>query len=691
MRTSYIASVIALAQSLPTQACDDCYGPQNDVVLTRNVRRMQPDAQEATVQPRAPLEWGQLNFLHTTDTHGWLEGHIKEQNYGADWGDFVTFSRHMKHMAGNYGVDLLLVDTGDLHDGAGLSDATRPNGNVSNAIFENIDYDLLTIGNHELYVTEIAYETFSNFSKFYGDKYITSNVQIINPTTGQFEYIGSQYRYFTTNHGLRIMAFGVLFDFTGNSNVSKVIKTADLVKQQWFLNAINFDRPIDLFVVIGHNPPRPTASTSTFGTLFKTIRNLRPNIPIQTFGGHTHVRDFVVYDNKATGLESGRYCETLGFLSMSGINSSTYRGNRNPRGVPNPTRKAVAVPSGTASASLSSGTTSVMASNSSSNGTTNSTTSATSTLVYSRRYLDWNRLTFAYHASGSQDFDYRSGLRVSEEITNERKTLNLTALYGCAPATYCQYCQPFGAPGNIFTLTEIALATVVVNSSRANNPRLIIINTGSIRFDLVKGPFTYDDSFIVSPFDDSFQFLPDVPYSLASQVIGIRNAGAFEKRELTADDFDFPQLTLDRDICRDPPISHDHLEPRSFAGGRVVRRQNTAPTPGYTTKDDFGTDGDDTPHSAIPNFRQPNNVQANASFPADGSKPEKVDLVFLDFIAKDIVSALNSVGGKYTTANVQQYLPKSFTTNSYLPAYAKVAWQAGVPNCPVGQGVGFSS
>jgi 2',3'-cyclic-nucleotide 2'-phosphodiesterase (5'-nucleotidase family) len=35
---------------------------------------------------------------------------------------------------------------GDLHDGAGLSDATSPNGNVSNIIFENVDYDLLTIG-----------------------------------------------------------------------------------------------------------------------------------------------------------------------------------------------------------------------------------------------------------------------------------------------------------------------------------------------------------------------------------------------------------------------------------------------------------------------------------------------------------------------------------------------------------------
>jgi len=106
--------------------------------------------------------------------------------------------------------------------------------------------------------------------------------------------------------GLRIMSFGVLFDFTGNSNVSKVIKTADLVKESWFLDAVNYKQPIDLFVVIGHNPIRPSASSSTFGTLYKTIRSIRPEIPIQGFGGHSHVRDFVVFDEMSTGLESGK-------------------------------------------------------------------------------------------------------------------------------------------------------------------------------------------------------------------------------------------------------------------------------------------------------------------------------------------------------------------------------------------------
>ncbi|KAH8926560.1 Metallo-dependent phosphatase, partial [Atractiella rhizophila] len=486
-------SLVSLAR-----ACSDCYGPSSPLAHNRIVPRMQPDAQGATTGPRGPLAWGQINFLHTTDTHGWLEGHLGEQNYGADWGDFASFTSHMKDKAKKLGVDLLLVDTGDLHDGAGLSDATSPNGAVSLPIFENIQYDLLTIGNHELYVTEVAYETFRNFSKAYGERYLTSNVQIANPSTGDFEYIGQQYRYFKTDHGLRIMAFGVLFDFTGNSNVSKVIPAAEMVKQDWFISAVNYKQPIDLFVLIGHNPVSFNVSSSSMDTVFNAIRSARPDVPIQGFGGHTHIRDFRVWDQQATGLESGRYCETVGWLSMSGIKSSTYHGNPFPAGVPHPTQLAISVRS-------------------------NSTKSHKSILqgpVYFRRYLDWNRRTFAYHAVGSQNkLDTKKGVTITNEINATRTELKLTSVYGCAPATYCISCKPFGDPANIFSLLSKALSATVVNATRADKARIILINTGSIRFDLVQGPFTYDDSFIVSPFDDKFQYIADVPWGQASKVL----------------------------------------------------------------------------------------------------------------------------------------------------------------------------
>ena len=106
---------------------------------------------------------------------------------------------------------------------------------------------------------------------------------------------------------MKVMTYGVLYDFTGNSNVSKVVQGADLVKQQWFLDAISTPEPVDMFLLIGHNPARPSISGSTFGLVHRAIRAARPDTPIQIFGGHTHIRDFAVVDQSSTALEAGEF------------------------------------------------------------------------------------------------------------------------------------------------------------------------------------------------------------------------------------------------------------------------------------------------------------------------------------------------------------------------------------------------
>lgn len=105
-------------------------------------------------------------------------GHQKtsfpEPNYSGDLGDFASFVAHMKSLALKKDVDLLLIDSGDLHDGTGLSDGFPPGGidahavrfllryreeielltesRQSNQIFKDLPYDVLAIGNHELYI-----------------------------------------------------------------------------------------------------------------------------------------------------------------------------------------------------------------------------------------------------------------------------------------------------------------------------------------------------------------------------------------------------------------------------------------------------------------------------------------------------------------------------------------------------------
>ena len=92
--------------------------------------RRSSDSGWAITSPTRPLVWGDVNVIHTTDTHGWLLGHqepsFPEPYYSGDFGDFASFVNHMKEIAQEKGVDLLLVDSGDLHDGTGLSDGFPP-------------------------------------------------------------------------------------------------------------------------------------------------------------------------------------------------------------------------------------------------------------------------------------------------------------------------------------------------------------------------------------------------------------------------------------------------------------------------------------------------------------------------------------------------------------------------------------
>lgn len=364
-------------------------------------------------------------------------------------------------------------------------------------------------GNHELYYADIAYQAYNNFSKAWGDRYLTSNVQILDTTTNEYQYLGHQYRYFTTENGLRILAFGVLFDFTGNANVTKVIPAADMVNESWFQAILaSPPGPVDLFLVIGHNTVLKERAIGTFGFVHDAIRAVHPSTPVQIFGGHSHIRDFQIYDEATTALESGRYCETLGWLSMSGFSADNSGWTGAAADAPLTLAGDVAVPRPSRPAT---------------------TENATSTAPwrYSRRYMDWNRLTFEYHASGSQTnysvdpgaFDVAAGTETTAQIYDLRQQLNITARLGCAPQYWCVSCAEFNSSGSIYSLLAEALSAVVVNETRADKTRVTILNTGSVRFDLHKGPFLYDDTFIISPFDNVFVYIPDVPYSIARNTL----------------------------------------------------------------------------------------------------------------------------------------------------------------------------
>lgn len=145
---------------------------------------------------------------------------------------------------------------------------------------------MICSGNHELYKADTAEgELLHTVPEFQGS-YLASNIDIHNPKSGKLEPLAPRFKKFSTkNQGIRILAFGFLFDFTGNANNTVVQRVEDTVKEDWFTEALR-DREVDLIIVFGHVDIRSTE----YALLFKTIRSAQWDTPIQFFGGHSHIR-----------------------------------------------------------------------------------------------------------------------------------------------------------------------------------------------------------------------------------------------------------------------------------------------------------------------------------------------------------------------------------------------------------------
>lgn len=595
-------------------------------LLAAVAEAMQPTAAKPVPAPMRDLQWAQLNFLHTTDTHGWHGGHLQESQYSADWGDYVSFAHHMRKKADEQGVDLLLVDTGDRVEGNGLYDASKPKGQYTYDIFKEQDVDIICTGNHELYQADSAdqerHQTVPNFK----DNYLASNLDYIDPQTGEAVPMAQRYKKFQTkNQKLDVLAFGFLFDFTGNANNTRVQTVSKTIKEEWFQNAIR--EKADVFVVIGHIGVR----MDEIKQIYTEIRKQNWFTPIAFFAGHAHVRDAISLDAKAFGIASGRYFETIGWMSVDGLTKKKKNDKED--------IDAEAV-------------------------------------SFNRRYIDNNLFGLYYHTGLNETtFPTEHGRNVSKMVTEARKAMDLDQTFGCAPQDYWMARTKYPSNDSIYTwLDQQVLPDVVVNESRKDIPRLAIINTGAVRFDIFKGPFTLDTTYIVSPFMSKMAYIPEVPYSAAKQVLAILNSAT---RILEHPDYDTrmmgppEQWHITQDIIY-PDLAH--VEPVLHSDGqKPLSDAQDKPdlVGGYTTRDDIGTDGDDAVHAPINFYALPNCVQAEIGMPAEG-EPEYVDLVFTDFIIPWVLMALKFSGGDYNETSVQLWDEAPFT--DMLATWIKKNW-----------------
>lgn len=182
-----------------------------------------------------PIEWRAVNILHLTDVHSFIAGN-RHESIDSDYGDLLSFIGHMHDLAGARGVDLFVVNTGDIVDGTGMSDATPVAGEFLTPILQLIPYDAMTIGNHELYedatVDNLARP--GGFLEHFGDKCITSN-QLYNDSR---EPLSTRFSVIEGRNGARLLTFGFLYDFRDYCPKCFVAEVESVVQEQWFTDAV---------------------------------------------------------------------------------------------------------------------------------------------------------------------------------------------------------------------------------------------------------------------------------------------------------------------------------------------------------------------------------------------------------------------------------------------------------------------
>jgi hypothetical protein len=178
---------------------------------------------------------------------------------------------------------------------------------------------------------------------------------------------------------------------------------------------------------------------------------------------------------------------------------------------------------------------------------------STQNLTMNRRYLDPNRVTYEvrniatlgsfpkriprqYHTHRrNSSFDTSQGREITAGLEALAARFNLSDQFGTAPQDYTLSRDPYPSTGSLLSLmaTQVLPTALAINNTRNNISNIIITNSGGLRFDIYKGPFTKNDQLTASPFTNAFLYIADVPLGVASAVLPALNGeGANSRRDL---------------------------------------------------------------------------------------------------------------------------------------------------------------
>jgi len=342
-----------------------------------------------------------------------------------------------------------LFDSGDQMEGTGLSDATDVQGYYIFPVFQKLNYDGLTIGNHEL-GRELTLKYLRNeIIPTLGGSYVTSNTF----WKADNSYFGTPYKFIKSKN-VNLLVFGYIYNYNPNTITDTTEPTYSISNDQNIINAMS-NSDIDAIVLLCHINPEDPEDTNDIKKLYYHIRNINQNIPLIILAGHRHVRYFERYDPNAFVIESGRYFETMGYVEV----------NIDKKAITNVSYKWIS-PS----------------------------------------------LSAFYTMSGKTkaNFDTRLGNDVKQYMKDAYNRLHLNDTIGCALYTYCPYSLVTDKKGLYNLYIERVIPDSVFKTPTGNKTNIFISNNSALRSCLYAGVVNYDDILSIIPFAEYYYHIDGV-------------------------------------------------------------------------------------------------------------------------------------------------------------------------------------
>lgn len=482
------------------------------------------------IAPVLPFPFGDINLVVLTDVHSWVAGHGNNEgrdHLDANYGDVVSFFEQMKKYCYSSDAssqhdcgDVWLVQNGDWIDGTGIS----MDGNATNLIevLKQIPFDVLNTGNHDLYQDSVIEETRKKggYLDWWGPRHLSSNVYMNydhskNGLLITGEPMSNQY-HVLKGRSSTVLVFGFIYNMENPSNLVTVQRVEEAVRESWFKDVLQ-DTSIGynaILVMLHAGMDDPSV-----GIILKEIRSITSSssidpegdLPVQFVAGHTHQRRHTIADSQSTVVESGRYLDTIGWISFP--NADTIRREKEEH------HSDDRVLQNESMLPISAG----------SNNATTATTATTSTVViektfvtnlFRHMFLDANRKALrnvlgipspedAIFYGDDDEFQTDLGVDIAHFIKKTRDSMGLTSKIGCAPMDYFLE-RSMVYENSLWALFRdavgpYALATVAKKSNTTLPPsnRALFMSQDSWRYGLYGGNhLTVDDIIAVSPFDE---------------------------------------------------------------------------------------------------------------------------------------------------------------------------------------------